>query len=40
MLDRIRSNQEKILYMLKRQNYDRRTYSGESGAQERKAAEH
>jgi glycosyltransferase involved in cell wall biosynthesis len=40
MLDRIRSNQEKILYMLKRQNYDRRTYSGESSAQERKAAEH
>jgi len=40
MLDRIRSNQEKILYMLKRQNYDRRLYSGESDARDRKVAEH
>lgn len=40
MLDRIRSNQEKILYMLKRQNFNRRTYSGEGGAKDRKAAEH
>ncbi len=40
MLDRIRSNQEKILYMLKRQNYDRRLYPGESDARDRKVAEH
>ena len=40
MLDRIRSNQEKILYMLKRQNYDRRFFSTEHGAQDRKVATH
>lgn len=40
MLDRIRSNQEKILYMLKRQNYDRRTFSTEHSAQDRKVAKH
>jgi len=40
MLDRIRSNQEKILYMLKRQNYDRRTFTTQHGAQDRKVAEH
>ena len=39
MLDRIRSNQERILYMLKRQNYDRRAYSGDGSAQDRKIAE-
>ncbi len=40
MLDRIRSNQEKILYMLKRQNYDRRSHSGEHSARDRNVAKH
>ena len=40
MLDRIRTNQEKILYLLKRQNYDRRAYPDSSGARKRHAVKH